>query len=101
MITRYADWILRWRWPVVVLTPLIVFALASGGQFLQFDNDYRVFFSEENPQLVAFESMQDIYAKNDNVLIMLEPASGKAFDKNTLAAVIVSVHARRRRRFDR
>ncbi|MDH3712648.1 MAG: MMPL family transporter [Gammaproteobacteria bacterium] len=88
MITRYADWILRWRWPVVVLTPLIVFALAAGGQFLQFDNDYRVFFSKENPQLVAFESMQDIYAKNDNVLIMLEPDSGKAFDKNTLAAVI-------------
>ncbi len=88
MIVNYANWLLRWRWPIVVITPLIVFALASGGQFLQFDNDYRVFFSKENPQLVAFESMQDIYAKNDNVLIMLEPDSGNAFDKHTLAAVI-------------
>ena len=88
MITSYANWLLRWRWAVVLLTPVVVFAFASGGQFLQFDNDYRVFFSKENPQLVAFESMQDIYAKNDNVLIMLEPDSGKAFDKTTLAAVI-------------
>ncbi len=88
MILSYANWLMRWRWPVIAATLLGALAAAAGGRFLEFDNDYRVFFSRENPQLVAFESMQDVYAKNDNVLIMLEPASGNAFDRQTLAAVV-------------
>jgi hypothetical protein len=62
--------------------------LASGGRFLSFTNDYRVFFSKENPYLEAFENLQDTYTKNDNVLIMLMPRSGDVFTPSTLKAVV-------------
>ena len=88
MIVNYANWVIRWRWPVILATLALAMGLGSGGQYLQFDNDYRVFFSDENPQLVAFETMQDTYAKTDNVLIMMEPADGKVFTRETLAAVV-------------
>ena len=67
---------------------LVVVALASsGGRFLSFDTDYRVFFSEDNPQLQAFERIQNTYTKYDNLLFVLAPADGKVFTRETLQAV--------------
>ncbi|MFK8075466.1 MAG: RND family transporter [Granulosicoccus sp.] len=87
MIERYAEWIVRYRWLVMVLTVIATMALAAGGKNLAFTNDYRVFFSKENPQLLAFEELQEAYTKSDNVLIMLEPKDGDVFSAETLAAV--------------
>ncbi len=60
---------------------------ASGGRFLGFSTDYRVFFSEDNPQLNAFETLQNTYTKNDNVLVAIEPKQGGVFTVETLKAV--------------
>ncbi len=88
MIETYTRWIVRWRWLVVLATIAALLGLASGGRFLQFTNDYRVFFSEDNPQLAAFENLQDTYTKNDNVLFMLMPRSGDVFRPEVLQAVV-------------
>jgi predicted RND superfamily exporter protein len=88
MITKYTKWILRWRWGVILLTLATLIGLGSGGRFLEFTNDYRVFFGEDNPQLKAFDNLQDSYTKNDNVLIMLMPKSGNVFEPSTLEAVV-------------
>jgi len=88
MVLKYAEWLLRWRWIVILLTLTSLVALASGVRFLEFTNDYRVFFGKDNPQLQAFENLQDTYTKNDNVMIMLMPKSGKVFEPDVLEAVI-------------
>ncbi|MFK7854955.1 MAG: RND family transporter [Granulosicoccus sp.] len=87
MIERYAAWIVRYRWLVIALTIITTLALAAGGKNLAFTNDYRVFFSDENPQLLAFEELQESYTKSDNILIMLEPKSGDVFTSDALAAI--------------
>ena len=78
---------MRWRWVIVFMTIALVFAAASGGRFLQISTDYRVFFSKENPQLAAFEELQATYTKNDNALIVLEPAGGDVFTNDVLQVV--------------
>lgn len=88
MIERYAEWVVRNRWLVIILTVIATFTLAAGGKNLSFTNDYRVFFSKENPQLLAFEELQEAYTKSDNVLIMLEPKNGDVFTPETLAAIV-------------
>ncbi len=88
MNERYAAGILRYRWLVVIVTFLLVALAASGGRFLAFSSDYRVFFSDENPQLTAFEDLQDTYTKNDNILIVLEPKGGNVFTRDVYAAII-------------
>lgn len=88
MVKRYAEWIVRLRWPIIIATLLAVGALASGGRLLSFTNDYRVFFGEENPQLTTFEQLQQTYTKNDNILIMLQPAGGDVFVPEVLQAVV-------------
>ena len=88
MIKGYAQWVVRWRWLIILATIASVLFLASGGRFLEFTNNYRVFFSKENPQLLAFENLQDTYTKNDNVLFMLMPKDGNVFTPRTLQAVV-------------
>ncbi len=87
MIEKYARWLLRWRWLVIVVSILSVAILASGGRFLTLTTDYRVFFSKDNPQLAAFDNLQDTYTKSDNVLIMLLPKNGKVMTRETITAV--------------
>ncbi len=87
MIKRYGQWVVDHPVVTLLFSLIIVFAAASGGRFLAFTNDYRVFFSAENPQLIAFEKLQQTYTKNDNILIMLEPSDGDVFSPETLAAV--------------
>ncbi|MEM8961330.1 MAG: MMPL family transporter [Acidobacteriota bacterium] len=86
-IERYADGVLRFRWPVILATLLAVFALAGGAQNLGFNDDYRLFFGPDNPQLQAFEELQNVYTKNDNILFVIEPADGEVFSADTLSAI--------------
>ena len=46
-----------------------------------------MFFGEDNPQLLAFEKMQKTYNKNDNILFVITPKSGKVFSKETLTVI--------------
>ena len=67
---------------------MVLAALAvSGGRFLWFETNYRVYFSEDNPQLKAFDELQNVYGKNDNVLFVLAPSEGEVFTGPVLAAV--------------
>ncbi|NKC14941.1 MAG: MMPL family transporter [Gammaproteobacteria bacterium] len=84
---RYGTWVIRYRWAILVISVLCVLAAASGGRHLRFSNDYRIFFSPDNPQLLAFEALENTYTKNDNVMLVVEPDDGNAFSNNALAAV--------------
>ena len=86
-VVRYGRLLLRWRWLGLILTLVLVAAAGSGGRFISFSTDYRVFFSDENPQLAAFEAIQNIYTKNDSILFVLAPADGKVFTPELLDAM--------------
>lgn len=86
MIERYGQWIIRWRYLILIAT-LILVALTTLGFPLRFDTDYRVFFSEKNPQLLAFEELQNTYTKNDNIIFVLAPQDGQVFTNKTLEVV--------------
>jgi len=66
MVKSYAEWLVRWRYLVLIATIFLVAAAAGGLQFITFKTDYRVFFSADNPQLKAFEELQNTYTKTDN-----------------------------------
>ena len=74
-ITAYAQWLIRWRWPVILVTIALAATAGYGAKNLAFKNDYRVFFSEDNPQLLAFEEIQNTYTKNDNIMFVITPKS--------------------------
>jgi predicted RND superfamily exporter protein len=75
------------RFLVIFLALLIAVGVGSGGRFLGFSTDYRAFFSDANPELIAFEKLQTVYAKNDNIIFVLEPENNDVFTNDTLDAV--------------
>ena len=84
---QLANWVIKWRFAIVAVTLALVVAAGSGARFLLFDTDYRIWFSEDNPQLQAFETIQNTYTKYDNLLFVLTPKGGDVFTRSTLAAV--------------
>ncbi len=88
MLVRYTEWILKWRYLVILFSLLIVGIIGSGApNLMPFSNDYRVFFSEDNPQLNAFENLQNTYTKDDNVLFVISPRDGQVFSPQTLGII--------------
>ena len=85
--SKLGPWVIKYRWLIIVFSLLLVFAAASGGRFLVFKADYRVFFSEDNPQLQAFDKLEKTYTRNDNVLFILSPKDGNVFTRETLKVV--------------
>ncbi len=84
---RYAEYVVSHPWRILLLTLIFVLAAGSGGRLLEFTNDYRVFFSDDNPELLAFEAMQDTYTKTDNVLFVVAPEDGNVFSRETLGLI--------------
>ena len=64
-----------------------------GALRLTLKTDYRIFFSSDNPQLQAFEQLQNTYTKTDNVLFAVAPKDGTVFTRDTLAAIAWLTHA--------
>lgn len=85
---NFGQWVVRWRWLIILLTLILVGLAASGGRHLYFTTDYRVFFSPENPQLLAFDNLEKTYSKQDNVMFVLSAKDGgDLFQPKHLAAI--------------
>ena len=86
--TRYANWVIGARWPIIALALVLVTVAAAGSYFLKFSTNYRVFFSEDNPQLLALEALENTYGKTENVLFMIVPPDGDATSELALSAAV-------------
>ncbi len=86
--TRFAEWMLAHRWPVILITLLWVAAASSGIARLEFSANYRIFFDEHNPQLQALEELENTYGKNENVAFLIVPDDGDATSQTALSAAV-------------
>lgn len=86
---RAVEWIVNHPWLSILLSLVLVFGSGYGASRLNFSNDIRVFFSPENPDLQAFDAMEQTYSKSANVLMVVTPKDPGAsiFDREILSAV--------------
>ena len=88
LATRFAEWVLANRW-LVILTTLLWVAAASGGiARLEFSANYRIFFDDHNPQLLALEALENTYGKNENIAFLIVPDDGDATSERALSAAV-------------
>ncbi|WP_296315512.1 efflux RND transporter permease subunit [Winogradskyella sp. UBA3174] len=83
---NWANFVIKHKWKVLIATVLLAFGLASQGK-MEFDGDYHVFFNRSNPELEAFDALQEKYTKLDNVILVLSPSNGNIFTKGNLSAI--------------
>ena len=86
--TRFAERMLKARWSVIVITLFLVAVAASGIALLEFSANYRIFFDEDNPQLLALEALENTYGKNENIVFLIVPDDGDATSQNALSAAV-------------
>lgn len=83
-IRSYSEWVIRRSRIIVTVTIVILIFINLGLSRIDYAVDYRKFFSKEFPQLTAFENLQKIYTKNDNILIAVAPQNGNIFTSEAL-----------------
>ena len=76
MIGTIADLIYEKRWTIIVCAILFVVSMSVGLKDLYFNNDYRHFFSSDDPDIIANEKFQDIYSRDDSLLLAVESPDG-------------------------
>ena len=87
LASNLGPWVVKYRWWIILATVVTVAFISSGMRFLSFNMDNRVFFSKDNPQLTALETLENTYVKNYNVFFVLEPKGGDVFERQALAAL--------------
>ena len=73
---QYGEFVIRRPFLVILVSLLLAMAALAGGQHLRFTNDYRYFFSEENPYLTAFEELERTYSSPDTIIYVYQPKDG-------------------------
>ena len=83
----YAAVIVRRRWLVAALATLLMLVVTSGARFVGVTNDYRSMFAEDNPQLAAYDALEETFSASNAALIAIAPRQGSVFTRETLGAV--------------
>lgn len=86
-VQKYATNIIRYRWMVLLGTVFTLAVCVMGMSRLGVNTDLRIFFSDENPQLLAFQALENTYTKNDNIFIAVSAKNKTVFDPDVLAVV--------------
>ena len=83
---RFAERVLAARWRVILATLFLVAVASSGIARLEFSANYRIFFDDDNPQLLALEALENTYGKNENIVFLIVPDDGDATSQRALSA---------------
>jgi len=83
----WLDVVIKKPWLMLLLSVIFFVTATMGAQSLYFRGDYKVFFGDQNPQLMAFEKMQKVFSKNENANIIIAPKSGDVFNVETLKMI--------------
>ena len=78
---------MRYRWLVIAVVTVLVVVATAGAQFLTVSSNYRNLFSEDNPQLLAFDNLEATYTASNRILIAVAPEQGTVFTRQALTAI--------------
>lgn len=78
ILDRFFQFVIGRPFTTVFLSLALCFAGLAGASQLRFTNDYRYFFTDQNPYLQAFEELERTYSSPDTILFVIQPSEGPA-----------------------
>jgi uncharacterized protein len=88
MISAYINWVVGRPWTVIIISMILVAISGIGMSKLAFRTDHRLFFAEDNPELLNFVEVEKTYTKNDNILFVVTAKNGNIFDRETMEVLL-------------
>ncbi|QOP42172.1 efflux RND transporter permease subunit [Sulfurimonas marina] len=83
---RFVENIIRFRWWIVILIPLLTIILGYQLKNVQFDGSYRIWFGKDSEALQKFDKFRSVFGNDDSIVIILEDEKG-IFNKKALASI--------------
>lgn len=80
---RTINQVIRFPVKALIVCLLLVAATFPGLSMNSISTEYRAFFGPNNPQLIAFDNVEETYSKLDNVLFVIRTQEKRAFGDNS------------------
>jgi predicted RND superfamily exporter protein len=87
MLDRYIHFVQTRYLPIILISLGIIVLMSLGITKLSITNDFRIYFGKDNPQLTAFEQLEQTYGKQDTLYFFLEPDQGDVFNKRAIELI--------------
>jgi uncharacterized protein len=85
---RQASHLLLKHRVAAILCCLVFLTVTSAGMiFLRFNADSRIFFGDDNPELIALNNLEKTYPSTANILFIVAPRSGDVFEPKALTTI--------------
>ncbi len=73
---KFVESIIRFRWMIAILIPLITVAFASQLKYLEFEGSYRIWFDEDSQILKDYDNFRAVFGNDDAVTITFSDENG-------------------------
>ena len=73
---RFVDFIIRFRWYIAIVIPLITVMFASQLKYLEFEGSYRIWFGEASPILKDYDNFRAVFGNDDAITISFKDENG-------------------------
>jgi hypothetical protein len=81
------EMVVKHRWKTAAIVTLLSVLFSLGVVKARFSTDYRIFFSKNDAGLEAFEKLESVFTKTDNVLFVVKAERGTVFAPDALEAI--------------
>ena len=83
---KFVDLLIKLRWYIVILVPLITIVLGYQLKNAQFDGSYRIWFEEGSQTLTKYDAFKNTFGNDDSIIIVFHDDKG-IFNKKALHVI--------------
>ncbi|PCJ31521.1 MAG: hypothetical protein COA99_17135, partial [Moraxellaceae bacterium] len=85
-LKKFVDKVIKFRWVIAILIPIITVVMASNLKNLEFEGSYRIWFGEESKILKNYDHFRAVFGNDDAVTIIFTNEDG-IFTKEALTSI--------------
>jgi uncharacterized protein len=86
-LMTFFSWIVNNPLKIIIVSSILLMIFSIGLSKLTISNDFRVYLSKDNPQLLAFESFENNYVSSDSATLVIENKQGDLFNLRSLQLI--------------
>jgi predicted RND superfamily exporter protein len=75
-MNKFVESIIKFRWIIAILIPLMTFGFASQLKDLEFEGSYRIWFAEDSKILKDYDNFRAVFGNDDAVTIIFRDENG-------------------------
>lgn len=75
-MNKFIENVIRFRWYIVILIPILTFAMATQLKHLEFEGSYRIWFGEESKILKDYDEFRSVFGNDDAIGVIFKDENG-------------------------